>query len=436
LYFSNKIKLKKPFLYKYFDKKRVRKERLNRENFIVLQFLSIFRHLIYSTDLTPQNMNTAPRFDKSFLLPMVSVLNSDYWTVVMNTYEQGQHLATVHAVLDYVQKGLSDKSLDTEKTRYVIPHGSTIVNLEIADNILKINAPFLRIPARSLIPLMRQVAEINFGTLVLAQIMLENDEIFFRYECPLELCEPFKLYRVLEEICIQADANDDLFIEKFGAQRLAQMQVEHFTAEQTELCYQMFQTYLQEALDYIAYYEQRRIEYFGWDALYLAYTKIDYFMRPQGVMKSNIEKAIKELNSDLDMGEKVNKGKATVQKWLQMEKERFVESMYKSNQFISEKLKFEVSGVQDYLNKTHNTARDERNKRDYIGSALSMMCGFYGLMFYYNIPQTTHELIVEGLEKAGGVEWELASQRLWETLDNIMSQSNRTANSYGLRDVQ
>jgi hypothetical protein len=118
-----------------------------------------------------------------------------------------------------------------------------------------------------------------------------------------------------------------------------------------------------------------------------------------------------------------------------MEKERFIETMYKSSQFISEKLKFEVAGVQDYLNKTHNTARDERNKRDYIGSVLSMMCGFYGLMFYYNIPQTTHELIVEGLEKSGGAEWELASQRLWETLDNIMSQSNRTANSYGMRDV-
>jgi hypothetical protein len=32
LYFSNKIKLKKPFLYKYFDKKRVRKERLSIDN--------------------------------------------------------------------------------------------------------------------------------------------------------------------------------------------------------------------------------------------------------------------------------------------------------------------------------------------------------------------------------------------------------------------
>jgi hypothetical protein len=34
LYFSNKIKLKKPFLYKYFDKKRVRKERLFKDVYL------------------------------------------------------------------------------------------------------------------------------------------------------------------------------------------------------------------------------------------------------------------------------------------------------------------------------------------------------------------------------------------------------------------
>lgn len=380
-------------------------------------------------------MNTAPRFDKSFLHPMVSVLNSDHWTVVINLYEQKNYLATVHAVLDYIQKGLSEKALNPEKTQYAIPHGSTIVYMEIADNILKINAPFLKIPARSLIPLMRQAAEINFGTLVLAQIMLEGDEIQFKYECPLELCEPYKLYRALEEICIQADANDDVFIEKFGAQRLAKMQIEHFTPEQIDLCYEMYQAYLQEALMYMAYYEQRRIEYFGWDAMYMAFTKIDYFMRPQGVLKSSLEKAIKELNSNLDMAEKLSKGKATIEKLLELEKERFAESVYKTSQFISEKPKFEVAGVQDYLNKTYNTARDERNKRDYTGSALSMLCGFYGVIFYYNIPQTTHELLTEGLAKASGVEWELASLRLWETLETVMGQSTKTPNSYGLREV-
>ena len=253
-------------------------------------------------------MNTAPRFDKSFLPPMVSVLNSDYWNVVINTYEEGKYLENIHAVLDYIQKDLSLNALNPEKTRYTIPHGSTLVNLEIEDNILKISAPFLKIPARSLIPLMRQSAEINFGTLVLAQIVLEGDEIFFKYECPLELCEPYKLYRVLEEICIQADANDDIFIEKFGAQRLAEMQVTFYSQEQIDLCFEKFQAYLQEALHYINYFESKRIEYFGWDAMYMAFTKIDYFMRPQGVLKSNLEKAIKELNSNLDMAEKLAKG--------------------------------------------------------------------------------------------------------------------------------
>ncbi len=380
-------------------------------------------------------MNHAPRFDKSLLPPMISVLNSDYWNTVISIYEEGKHLETVHAVLDYVQKGLSLKALDAEKTCYAIPHGSTIVNLEIKDNVLKISAPFLKIPARSLIPLMRQVAEINFGTLVLAQIMLEGDEIFFRYDCPLELCEPFKLYRVLEEICIQADANDDLFIEKFGAQRLAKMQIEPFNAAQIDLCYDKFQVYVREALDYIAYYESRRLDTFGWDAIYLALTKIDYFMRPQGVMKVDIEKAIKELNSNLDMGEKLQKGKATMEKMLQMDKTRFSESMYESSQFISEKPKFEVTGVQDYLNKTFSTAKDERNKRDFLASSLTMLCGFYGVIFYYNIPQTTHEKITEGLAQTGKVDWELASLRLWETLEELMQQSTRAANSYGLRDI-
>jgi hypothetical protein len=380
-------------------------------------------------------MNTAPIFDKSFLPPMISVLNSDYWGVVMKTYEEKKHKETIHAVLDYIQKGLSSKALDADKSKYYLPHGSITVNLEILEDSYYINAPFLRIPARSLIPLMRQVAEINFGTLVLAQIVLEGDEIFFRYQAPLESCEPYKLYRVLEEICIQADANDDVFIEKFGAQRFSKMEVEHFTTEQTEICWEKFQAYLQEALTYMDYYDSRRIEYFGWDALYIAYTKIDYFMRPQGVIKSEIEKAVKELNSSADMSEKLRKGRETVNKMLKMEKQRFVESLYKSQQFISEKPKFEISGVQDYLNKTHNTSRDERNKRDYIGSTLTSICGFYGLMFYYNIPQTTHEIITDGLTRANGKEWATASDILWETLEKVMTQNTKTSSSYGLRDI-
>ncbi|MCU0446301.1 MAG: hypothetical protein MUE85_15445 [Microscillaceae bacterium] len=380
-------------------------------------------------------MNNSFTFEKSFLPPMISVLNSDYWNTVMANYDEKKHLETIYAVLDYIKPGISQKSLDAERTKYTLSHGSIQMNLEIADNEYRINAPFLRIPARSLIPLMRQVAEINFGTLVLAQIVIEGTDIYFRYNSPLELCEPYKLYRVLEEICIQADANDDVFIDKFGAQRFSVMDVVPFSPEEVDKAYEKYQQFLNEALAYIDYFESKRMEYFGWDALYLAFTRIDYYMRPQGVLKSEVEKAVKDLNSSAQMPEKLQKGRSTVQKMLQMDKQKFAESLYQSKEFISEKPKYEITGVQDYLNKSYNTARDERSKRDYIGSTLSLLCGIYGLMYYYNIPQTTHDILTDGLGRANNRAWADASDALWNTYESVMNQNQKTASASGLRDI-
>ncbi len=380
-------------------------------------------------------MNTAPTFEKSFLPPMTSLINSDYWGTVLKTYEDRKYKETVHAVLDYIQKGLSERALNEEKTKYTLPHGSILVNLEIKDEKVFIDAPFLRIPAKYLIPLMRQVAEINFGTLVLAQIILEEHDIYFRYESPLELCEPFKLYRVIEEICIQADANDDLFIEKFGAQRFSEMRVEPFPAEQVENAWQQFQKYLQDAIQYHNYFIDKRAEMFGWDAYYIAFTKIDYYMRPQGVVKSEIEKAVKELNSNQPFNEKINKARATAERMLKMEKERFADSMYESKQFISEKPTYDVSGLQNYLSKSYNTAKGEMDKKDYMGATLTMLTGLYGLLYYYIIPQTSYQMLEEALEKSSDKEWHQAAEVLWSAYGKVMGQSQKGANRYGIRDI-
>ncbi len=380
-------------------------------------------------------MNTAPVFDNSFLPPMTSVLNSDHWGTVMNLYDEKKYKESIHGVLEYIQKGLSEKSVDADKNEYVFPHGSIVVSLKIKDDRLFIEAPFLKIPAKYLIPLMRQVAELNFGTLVLAQIVLEGNDIYFRYDAPLELCEPYKIYRVIEEICIQADANDDTFIEKFGAQRFAEMQIEHFTAEENDLAWAKFQEYLQNALDYYNYFQSKRWDAYGWDAFFLSFTRIDYFMRPQGVLKSEVEKAVKDLNSSASPNERVNKAYRAAEKLLKMEKEKFIESIYRSKQFISEKPTLDVAGIHNYLNKYHNTGKNEMNKRDYIGASLTMLTGMYGLLYYYVIPETSYNMIIQGLEKAGSKSWGDAASSLWATFGEIMHQDQRSANRYGYRDI-
>jgi hypothetical protein len=367
-------------------------------------------------------MNTAPIFDESFLPPIMSLLNSDYWGTVMKTYEGKNYLETVYATLDYIQEGLSQKALNPEKTKYSLPHGSIVVNLEIKENHLYVNAPFLRVPAKYLIPLMRQVSELNFGTLVLAQIKLEGNDIYFRCDMPLELCEPFKLYRVIEEICIQADANDDVFIEKFGAERFSEMQVEPFTPKQIDIAFQKFQEYLREAIQYHDYFIGRRLDSFGWDAYFMAFTKIDYFMRPQGYLKAEIEKSIRELNANVLFNEKVLKGRKNVEKFLEIDKEKFAESMYNSKQFISEKTTYNLSNVHNYLRKTAENSKDEVEKKDYMGATLTILTGFYGLIYYYVIPQNICEIIIQGIKEANALEWEAAAHSLRKACEKVMSE--------------
>jgi hypothetical protein len=199
------------------------------------------------------------------------------------------------------------------------------------------------------------------------------------------------------------------------------MEIVPFTPEQTDLAWDKFQAYLQDGLDYLAYFESKRIEYFAWDALYLALLRIDYFMRPQGLLKTEIDKAVKDLNSSDPPKERVAKVKKTVQKLQTYDKQKFIESMYQSQEFISEKPKYEMTGVGDYLNKNYNTARDERLKQDFIGSTLSMLCGMYGMLYYCNIPQAALEIVEEGLQKAGGKPWAEASDALWAAYEQLMN---------------
>ena len=67
----------------------------------------------------------------------------------------------------------------------------------------------------------------------------------------------------MEEICQTADGFDDVFIEKFGAQRLSEMKVQKFSFEQAETAWTKYQAYLKEGLAYLDYFEGRRIPVYG-----------------------------------------------------------------------------------------------------------------------------------------------------------------------------
>src|SRR5579863_2950832 len=148
-------------------------------------------------------MNTALKFDKTSVKSLRPIPyakeREETWSLTMKLFEEGKYVESILATIDYANPTLRQKFGNKEQTQFQFPHGSAVINITIDNGILKIHTPFLKLPADAKIPLMRRVSEINFGTLSLPQIYLKDEELYFHYENPVEMCYPYKVYDIFRE---------------------------------------------------------------------------------------------------------------------------------------------------------------------------------------------------------------------------------------------
>ena len=116
----------------------------------------------------------------------------------------------------YISAGMRGLQIRIAPVSYTHLHGSIIVNIKLDEEKLSITAPFVALPEKGRIPLLRQVAGLNFNAMDLATIYLRDNRLSFEYSCPIQLINPYKIYYILQEICCTGDKYDDEFETKFG----------------------------------------------------------------------------------------------------------------------------------------------------------------------------------------------------------------------------
>lgn len=365
-------------------------------------------------------MNNAPVFDDPLLGIYESKINQNYWDIVIQTYENKKYKKTILEILKYINPDLIQKTGNKDLSEFKIPHGSIIVNLKIKNGVFSVSVPFLKVSEKNKIALMRKAAEINFSLLILTQINLKQDRLFFEYEAPLELCDPYKLYAIFYEICNNADYYDDIFIEKLGAERIISMQTKKYPRKLIDTAWIKFHEYLNESLMYLEYFKNKRLESFGWDVLCLCFMKIDYYIAPQGFLRSEIERAISEMHKSAPIPERLHKAKEIIKKLIIFERKKFEESLYIPKIFISPKIRADLAAAQNSLKKTYESAKTERAAIDYPGATLSLLYGIYNLYYRNDLPQAITEILNSGLRDASKKTWKQASDILWDTINNLM----------------
>jgi hypothetical protein len=346
---------------------------------------------------------------------------TDRWKITTDSHKDGKYRETILNLFNYLNTDVLVKYAGPAVDEFNIPNGSIVINLKITDTELVIDAPFLTIPEKRVNALLRQVTELNFAVLFLTQIVLEGDRLHFRVSVPLELCEPYKLYDILYEICVNADYYDDFFIEKFQASRISEPIVTRYSPEELKAFYDSFTIHVKEDLDYLNYFREKRWFDIGVESGMISIMKMDYTFSPQGFLKTELEKAWSDCRTSTAVSEKLDTLILFFKNLVSMTFERFSDSIYKTEFLISPRRHAYLPEVKEQLKNSHLNAEKDLASSAHLSAVIFLLYGIFNLLYSNFVPRNIEEMLNQGLKKASGKDWKTASEELFGVVTSIMN---------------
>jgi hypothetical protein len=366
-------------------------------------------------------MNKSLTFNLSIIASTAAKMNDNAFDESEKAFEEKQYQQSFYALLDYINGTFRTKYGNAKGTEFTIPHGSIMLNLKLEKKELKITAPFLSLPEKNRIPLLRQIAGLNFTNLDLAAIVLKDDQLFFEYSCPLSLANPYKIYYVLREICRTGDRYDDEFVTKFGAQRIYEPKVTPYDSQTIDKIYDVIQLSCTEAWDALKEFETNRKYGFAWNIIDTTLLKIMYYAHPQGQLLNELNKAIWNMNrEDIPLPEIVVQGKQTLERLQAMTKKALAEDLYYVETFVPDKYRSGLKNIQENFEEPFGNVSKAIENNDFLYCYLVTVFQFYKMYFYNLVPDDINTLVVDALHRSSAQPLEEAAKILYEAMSNIM----------------
>lgn len=363
-------------------------------------------------DLSPNYFDPVNRYE--------SKIDRELYRSSVKLYDAGNFEESFRTFMNYVNSEMTEK-YEIEKNHWRMPHGSLMVDIALTpEGNLDVSAPFVKLPSERLAPVLRRVLDINTNVLTLPLIKLNDDGLFFHYSCPMSMAEPFKVYGIINEICMNGDSYDDEFVEEFAAIPLSEKQVEYLPAEQVDRAWELYHTLLDEALEYDQYFNSKRWYGLSMDVLGQALMKIDFTLAPQGYLRTRLEKSISALWSQGQVEEIASRLRKDVEKFRGLEKEKFTKDFYRTTFFMHAKRTMEINGCQKNMAQRHDWARQDRQNHSAIGMALNYYYASYDLLYKYFVPQKLEDELTKTLAACSNKPWAEAAELAWVSFQKIM----------------
>lgn len=377
-------------------------------------------------------MKTAISYEPTLMSSLNTKITLEKWYEAKDAYEKKDYKQSVLLLFDYVNKDIRKKYGNSDETFFKIPHGSVIIEISFTPTHFKVVAPFLNVGPEKHIPLYRKIAEVNFYPLNLAQINLEDQKLNFSYSCELKLCEPYKIYYLLQEICHNADNFDDQFIELFDVQPINEPKILPYSTDIIEKAWSAYSRILNEAKQYMAYFDQNRMNAFNWDILNISFKRIEHLIMPNGKLRTDIEREVKQLQSQDNIYDRIQRGKVFLDELAKKSKEDYLKDIYQAESFISIKARLTPEALQQNWKRPLENATKELQDNQHIGATLTLLVAYYDMFYNNDVPDDIYHKVEKLLSNASGKEWRISSRILYDGMKAILENKPvKTSNKSG-----
>ncbi|UNY98601.1 YbjN domain-containing protein [Zhouia spongiae] len=343
------------------------------------------------------------------------------WDEAIALFNNKQHDKVLPTLLDYVGSHLQHQK---KGDCYEIAHGSVVITITQTAEELLIKCPFLNIENAKKVPLMRRLAEIRMYPLNLSNVALENDLVYFSFSCPINLCEPYKIYGVLREICYYADSYDDEFIEKFGAAHLQEPDITPLPDDIKEEAYSNYQKIIEEGMRRFDHYMENRHENNAWYTLNITLKRIEFYAEPQGYLRTVIEKAIDGIfDRNTPFQNRLLNGKTSLEKLRSYSSAKFSEDLYQVATFIPHKYSGKKENIRENWGDSYAEIQEMIANARFEDAANLLQSCFYGLFYYNLVDESISKPITNAMAQANGLDWNQAAPVLLKGMEAIMEDS-------------
>ena len=358
--------------------------------------------------------NILPNYSRPLASTKEPSITVKYWDEAKEFFDNNEYKKALIAVINYLNTDvLKDVNLD-ENIHVAQMHGSAEINIEIDETTFKVYVPFLKITEETnVVALLRKVAEVNFSRFDLVQIILKEDKLTIAYEAPLELCQPYKIYTLLREVCFRSDEFDDEFIENYGADFYKEVKRTELTEEEQEKAWLQIDNIFQEYEEYSNYFKEKQRDGYQWDIGIISLLKIANMPYVNGVLRHEIIEHVELMyNGDKEFNYRVEKGRNYIKKLSKKSKNELLSNLYHTEQFISMLWRSSPEIISEKLEDYKKNIEKYNKEENAFAASYYLQSIFLKLIYNYNLSKTYKNAIENVLEETSSLKPEDAAPKL------------------------